>query len=81
MSAEPRRCRWCRRILDGLAPVHDDPGKFRRVRPHCADSHTCDWCETCYRRRYAAAKSGHADLLDPGPPTQEIPPVKDEGVA
>lgn len=74
--AKVRRCRWCRRILDPTAPHVDDSAQ-RRVRPHCADSHTCDWCEWCYQRRFAAIKAGRADLLDAGPATQELPAVTD----
>lgn len=52
---QPRRCVWCRRILDRAAP---HTGTDERVRPHCPDSHTCTWCLPCVIRRTAVIREG-----------------------
>lgn len=51
----PRRCIWCRRLLDRAAPPAGDTD---RARPHCPDSPTCTWCQPCVIRRKAVITEG-----------------------
>lgn len=75
MAEQLRRCRWCRHPLTppGQAGISD------RLRvAHCGNP-ACTWCANCVMTRTEAIKAGRADLLpDAGPPTQEIPTVRDD---